>query len=128
MSDTDPLLADIEGAERTEFAGVVIDTGRAGDARVRRIVYRPGFRWSVDIRPLVGGDVCEHVHAGFLARGRIQGRYDDGCEFDFVAPAVVAIDAGHDAWVEGDESAVLIEVDFERDTVPRLGLPPRHAH
>lgn len=127
MSD-DALLADMEGAERTEFAGVVIDTRRVGDARVRRIVYRPGFRWSADIRPLVGGDVCEHVHVGFLARGRVDGRYEDGCEFSFVAPQVVAIDAGHDAWVGDEGPAVLIEVDFEQDTVARLGVPPRHAH
>jgi hypothetical protein len=28
----------------------------------------------------------------------------------------------------GDEPAVLIEFDFERDTVSRLGMPEAHEH
>ena len=40
----------------------------------------------------------------------------------------VAIEPGHDAWVMGDEAAVLIEVDFENDTVSRFGLPSSHRH
>jgi len=35
---------------------------------------------------------------------------------------------GHDAVVVGDVAAVLIEVDFETDTVNRLGLPASHQH
>jgi hypothetical protein len=34
----------------------------------------------------------------------------------------VSIKPGHDAWVEGDEPAVLVEFDFERETSERLGL------
>ena len=35
---------------------------------------------------------------------------------------------GHDAWVIGDEPAVLIEVDYEADTIARLGLAAEHTH
>jgi len=45
-----------------------------------------------------------------------------------VAPQVVAIEPGHDAWVTGTEAAVLIEFDAESDTVRRFGLPPEHRH
>ena len=45
-----------------------------------------------------------------------------------VAPQVVAIDPGHDGWVVGDEAAILIEFDFEGDTVRRLGMPEVHRH
>jgi hypothetical protein len=128
MAEPDVLLGDMAGSERTELAGMTVDAGAAGDARIRRIVYPPGYRWSVDIRPVVGGDVCEHAHVGFLARGRLAGRYEDGCEFDYQAPQVVAIEPGHDAWVGDAEPAVLIEVDFERETVGRLGMAARHAH
>ena len=69
-----------------------------------------------------------HAHVGFLARGRVQGRYRDGCAFEIVAPQVVAIEPGHDAWVTGTEGAVLIEFDAESDTVRRFGLPPEHRH
>ncbi len=39
------------------------------------------------------------------------------------APAVVDVAPGHDAWVPGDEPGVLIEDDFEGDTVVRLDSP-----
>jgi streptogramin lyase len=69
-----------------------------------------------------------HAHIGFLARGRIQGEYRDGCTFDFSAPQVVRIDPGHDAWVVGDEAAVLIQFDSEEGTARRFGLPSQHKH
>ena len=39
------------------------------------------------------------------------------------APAVVDVAPGHDAWVPGDEPGVLIEDDFEEDTVVHLDSP-----
>jgi hypothetical protein len=123
----DPLLAPMTGTERRDVGGAQIDVGRAGTARVRRAIYPAGFRWSSHVRPIVDTSTCMHVHVGFLARGRIKGRYADGCAFEFSAPQVVVIEPDHDAWV-GDEPAVLIEFDFERETVARLGLPERHQH
>jgi hypothetical protein len=108
--------------------GAQVDVGRAGAARVRRVIYPAGFRWSSHVKSIVGTETCRHAHVGFLARGRVQGRYADGCTFDFVAPQVVVIEPDHDAWIAGDEPAVLIEFDFERDTLERLGLPERHQH
>ncbi len=128
MTTSDPLLAPIKDAERREVGGVQVDAVRAGDARVKRIVYAPGFRWSTHMKPIIGGDACMHAHVGFLARGRIHVEYPDGCVHEFEAPQVVAIDPGHDGWVVGDEPAVLIEIDFEGDTVNRLGMPAVHTH
>lgn len=125
----DPLVsAPVKGATRREVGGAVIDTGSAGGARVKRVVYPPGFRWSVDMKPLVGSGLCQHAHVGFLAKGEIHIEYPDGCVEEFAAPQVVAIAPGHDGWVVGRTPAVLIEVDFERDTVARLGVPPAHRH
>jgi hypothetical protein len=58
----------------------------------------------------------------------MDGEYEDGCTFSFVAPAALVVEPGHDAWVVGDEAAVFIGVDFEGDTAARFGVPPRHAH
>lgn len=124
----DPLLAPIRGSERRDVGGAQIDVVQAGAARVRRAIYPAGFRWSSNVKPIVDTGSCMHAHVGFLARGRIQGRYGDGCPFDFVAPQAVVIEPDHDAWIPGDEPAVLIEFDFERDTTARLGLPERHRH
>jgi hypothetical protein len=127
MSD-DPLLGPVAGAERQDFAGMRIDVGTVGSARIKRLVYQPGGRWSTHVKPLVGTEWCEHAHVGFLARGHFVGEYADGGGFDFQAPAVISVDPGHDSWVEGDDPVVLIQFDFEKDTLGRLGLEPRTAH
>ncbi|MDR3747648.1 MAG: hypothetical protein P4M04_05795 [Acidobacteriota bacterium] len=126
MSTFDPLLAPMDGAEHQQIAGVQIDVGRAGNARVKRVIYPPGFRWSTHIKPIVGTDLCMHAHAGFLARGRIHMEFADGCIVEFNAPQVVVIEPGHDGWVVGTEPAVLIEFDFGNDTVSSMGLAGSH--
>jgi hypothetical protein len=64
----------------------------------------------------------------FLARGKVEGEYPDGCRFSYEAPSAFVIEPGHDAWVAGDEPAVLIEFDYEKDTAARFGLPEEHRH
>jgi hypothetical protein len=125
---TDSLLAAIDGADHRELAGVEIDIMPVGNARLKRAVYPPGHRWSAELRDLVGTELCMHAHVGFLARGHIAGEYADGCRFEYVAPAAIAIEPEHDAWVIGDEPAVLIQFDYESETAQRLGLPERHCH
>ncbi len=124
----DPLLGAVKGADRREVGHVRLDVGRAGAARVKRLIYPAGFRWSVDMKPIVGTDLCMHAHVGFLARGEIHVEYADGCVVEHKAPQIVAIEPGHDGWVVGDEPVVLIEFDFEGDTIRRLGMPDAHRH
>jgi hypothetical protein len=128
MTATDPLLAPIDGADRLDVSGVQIDVARTGEARVKRVIYQPGFRWSTDMKSHVGTDLCMHAHVGFLARGEIHIEYPDGCTQELRAPSIVAIEPGHDGWVVGSEPAVLIEFDFEGDTVRRCGMPSAHRH
>ena len=122
----DPLLAPIAGADRRVVGGVAIDVMLAANGRIKRVVYPPGFRWSAHMRPVVGTELCMHAHVGFLARGKVRGRYADGCAFELAAPRSVVIEPAHDAEVVGDEAAVLIEFDAEADTARRFGLPPEH--
>ena len=123
-----PLVANVKGAERREIGHVRLEVGRAGAARVKRMIYPAGFRWSVDMKPIVGTDYCMHAHVGFLAQGEIHIEYPDGCIVEHKAPQIVAIEPGHDGWVVGREPVVLIEFDFERDTINRLGMPTAHRH
>ena len=92
------------------------------------MIYPAGFRWSVDMKPIVGTDRCMHAHVGFLERGEMHIEYGDGCSAEYKAPEIVAIEPGHDGWVVGKEPVVLIEFDFESDTVSRLGMPDAHRH
>jgi hypothetical protein len=124
----DPLLEAVKGAERRTIGHVRLEVGRAGAARVKRMIYPTGFRWSVDMKPIVGTDLCMHAHVGFLARGEIHIEYADGCIVEHKAPQIVAIEPGHDGWVVGKEPVVLIEFDFESDTIRRLGMPDAHSH
>ncbi|MCA1584008.1 MAG: hypothetical protein LC791_04280 [Acidobacteria bacterium] len=126
MGSSDPLLAPLPDAERREVGGVTLDIVRTGASRVKRVVYPAGFRWSTHMKPIVGGDRCMHTHVGFLARGSVHVEYEDGCTLELTAPQVMAVEPGHDAWVVGQEPAVLIEIDFEGDSVERLGMPARH--
>jgi hypothetical protein len=128
MSFADPLTAPIKGAERRTIGGVQVDVVRTGGARVKRMIYPPGFRWSTHMRGSVGTDLCQHAHVGFLARGAIHVQYGDGCIVELEAPQAIAIEPGHDGWVVGKEAAVVIEFDFEGDTVKRLGMPNAHRH
>lgn len=125
---SDPLLAPMKGIERRDVGGVRLEVGRAGDARVKRMVYPAGFRWSVEMKPIVGTELCMHAHVGFLAHGEIHIEYADGCVVEHKAPQIVAIEPGHDGWVVGKEPVVLIEFDFEGDTIRRLGMPDAHRH
>jgi hypothetical protein len=128
MNPTDPLLAPVQADQHHEVGGVVIDISRAGQARVKRMIYPVGFRWDTHLRALIGSDLCQHTHVGFIARGQINVRFADGCVVEYKAPQFVAVEPGHEGWVVGDEPAVLIEFDFEGDTAERLGLPSGHHH
>ena len=128
MSNTDPLIGPMKGAVSRMVGGVQVDVAPAGEARVKRMIYPVGFRWSRDIKPAVGTDYCMHAHVGFLARGQVHIEYADGCTEDFAAPQVLEIAPEHDGWVVGDEPAVVIEIDFQGETAKRCGMPERHGH
>jgi hypothetical protein len=128
MSTNDPLLAPLAGGEYRKIGGAQIDVVRTGACRVKRVVYPPGFRWSKDMKAIVGTDLCMHAHVGFLVSGQIHIQYADGCTLEFAAPQAVAIEPGHDGWVMGNEPAVMVEFDFEGETVSRLGMPAVHRH
>ena len=122
------LFAPVKGAERREIGHVLLEVGKAGNARVKRMVYPAGFRWSKDMKPVVGTELCMHGHVGFLVHGEIHIEYPDGCVIEHKAPQIIVIDPGHDGWVVGKEPVVMIEFDFERDTIAKLGLPSSHTH
>lgn len=127
MTHGDALLAPMKDADHREVAGVLMDVVSAGTGRIKRVVYPTGFRWSTHMQPIVGTERCMHAHIGFLARGQVHVEYPDGCTEEFTAPQVITIHPGHDAWVVGDDPAVLIEVDFEAETPQLFGLTG-HRH
>ena len=43
---SDALLAAVKGADRRNIGHVQLDVRRAGAARVKRMIYPPGFHWA----------------------------------------------------------------------------------
>jgi hypothetical protein len=76
----------------------------------------------------VGTALCMHAHVGFLVSGEIHIEYADGCVVEHKAPQILAIEPGHDGWVVGKEPVVVIEFDFEKNTIDRLGISGVHRH
>jgi hypothetical protein len=128
MDRKDPLVAPIKADLHKDLGGVQVDVMRAGNGRVKRMVYPPGFNWAKDLKPIVGTDHCMHSHVGFMAHGQINIQFADGCIEEFIAPMFVSVEPGHVGWVVGDEPAVLIEFDFEGETVEKLNVPRVHNH
>jgi class 3 adenylate cyclase len=81
------------------------------DTVVGRMTYEPGWRWSVDVRPIAGTDTCQYHHVGMALSGVLRVQLPDGTELEIGPGDVFEIPPGHDAWVVGDEP--WISVDFE---------------
>lgn len=79
------------------------------DGTVGRLVLEPGWRWSVDVKPIAGTDWCEAPHFQYQVSGTIHVRMKDGTEFDLGPGSVSHLPAGHDAWVVGNEPVVLVD-------------------
>lgn len=116
------LEGELQGAVRTEIGGLVVDELAAGNGRIKRVMYPPGWNWREQMQPVTGTEWCEHVHVGFIAQGTMEVEFDDGAVELLRAPAAVITAAGHAGRVVGDEAVVLIQVDCGRDTETVFGL------
>ena len=76
---------------------------------VGRATFRPGWRWSEHVKPIVGTESCQAAHVGYMVSGRTAVRMDDGSEMEFGPGDFVSIPSGHDGWTVGDEPAVMID-------------------
>ena len=80
------------------------DNGPVGRAR-----FEPGWKWSDHIKPIAKTDSCEAAHAGYVISGRMKVVMNDGTEDEFGPGDLMIIPPGHDAWIVGDEAAVVID-------------------
>ena len=93
---------------------------RVGTYTIGRGVLEPGWRWSIHMAPVMGTPSCPVHHLQVLLSGRFGVRMDDGEEIELVPNDVVDIPPGHDAWVIGDEPAVLLDIAGNIDAI---GVP-----
>jgi class 3 adenylate cyclase len=95
--------------EVLEFPRLTVRVVDLGDITVGHFVNEPGWRWSEDVRPRVGGDWCQARHLGMILSGRLGVLLRDGTELEFGPNDVFDIPPEHDGWTVGDEPCVQIE-------------------
>jgi len=89
---------------RTHFVTVNLDDATVGHCR-----FEPGWRWSVDVAPLMGATSCPIRHLGYSMSGSVHVEMDDGQTLDIGPDSVFDVPPGHDKWVVGDEPWETIE-------------------
>jgi class 3 adenylate cyclase len=93
-----------------------------GEAYVGRYVHKPGWRWSKDVKPLVGTPSCQYHHQGFVLSGQVHLTTDDGAQRTLGPGEAFNIPPGHDAYVVGDEPCITVEFRGARDWAkPAIG-------
>ena len=75
-----------------------------------RFNFEPGWRWSECVKPVVKTESCQVSHVGYAISGRITVQMKDGTKKTVSAGESYSIPPGHDAWVEGNEGFVAVEV------------------
>ena len=95
--------------EVREFSRLRVEMVDLGDHTVGRLVSAPGWRWSVDVQPQVGGRWCQARHVGIVLSGRLGAEMSDGQVMEFGPNDVFEIPPGHDGYTIGDEPCVQIE-------------------
>jgi hypothetical protein len=95
--------------ETREFPNGRAEILQIGDGEVGRFVFEPGWRWSNDVKPIAGTHSCEAPHFQYHLSGQLAIRMDDGTEFVAGPGEITSLPSGHDAWVVGDEPAVVID-------------------
>jgi class 3 adenylate cyclase len=107
--------------ESIRFPGITEDLVEIAGMTIARTVQEPGWRWSKDMRPLVGGDWCEARHIGLTLSGRHGALLRDGTVIEFGPDDLYDIPPGHDGYTVGAEPAVMIEWSGMRAFARSLG-------
>jgi len=77
---------------------------------IGRFTLQPGWRWSQCVKPVVKTDACQVGHVGYAVSGRLAVKMNDGSQTEILPGMSYTIPPGHDAWVEGNEPLVAIEI------------------
>src|ERR1017187_2518564 len=96
--------------ERRTFDKGQLELVSLGGILFGRGTFQPGWKWSTSVKPLVKTKSCEAPHLQYHVSGRLHVVMDDGSEAEFGPGDVSLLPPGHDAWVVGNEPAVVIDI------------------
>ncbi|MGZ8688405.1 MAG: cupin domain-containing protein, partial [Gaiellaceae bacterium] len=81
-----------------------------GGVQIGRGMFEPGWRWSEHVKQLAGTDSCQSAHTGYVIQGRMIVRMDNGVEIEYATGDAFFMPPGHDAWIVGDQTCILIDM------------------
>jgi len=96
--------------ETRTFPKGKIDLVKVGEYTVGKATFEPGWKWSESVKPIAKTHSCQAAHTNFHLSGRLHVKMDDGTEVEFGPGEVGMIPPGHDAWVVGNEPAVMYDI------------------
>src|ERR1700748_1583521 len=112
MQDTQRLTAH-KGFDSPEGVREVPDgkgeIANIGGGEVGRYTLQPGWRWSEHVKPVAGTELCEAPHFQYSLSGTVHVVMADASELDVGPGETSVLEPGHDAWVVGDEPAVVVD-------------------
>ena len=97
--------------EVREFPKGKVELVNVGGAMIGRATFQPGWKWSESVQPLVKTKSCEAPHFQYHVSGTLMVKMDDGTVLECKPGSISLLPLGHDAWVKGNEPAVV--VDFQ---------------
>jgi class 3 adenylate cyclase len=106
--------------EVRKLPALTLNLLRVGSLAVGYATVQPGFRWSTHLREKTEAPLCQIHHRQLLLSGRFAVQMDDGEYVEIGPNEIFDVPPGHDAWVVGDEPAVLL--DF-LGNIEQLGRP-----
>jgi quercetin dioxygenase-like cupin family protein len=105
-------LADVEA----DAHGLVSKkTAELDGVAVTEVTFHPGAKWSKDLKPYAGTDLCELPHVALVTAGTLHVELSDGSQEDFSAGDVMLLPPGHDAWSVGDQACTFVEFSKGND-------------
>jgi hypothetical protein len=95
--------------ETRSFSNGQMEIVKVGGLQVGRATFNPGWKWSNDVKPIAGTELCEFDHSGYVVSGQMKIVFKDGSELNLGPGDAVSIPAGHDGWVVGSEPLVMVD-------------------
>lgn len=104
--------------EVREFPKGRVELVKIGGATIGRATFQPGWKWSTSVQPLAKTTSCEAPHFQYHLSGVLMVKMDDGTVLECKPGQVSLLPQGHDAWVVGNEPAVVVDfqgmIDYAR--------------
>lgn len=95
--------------EVRKFEKGKVELVNVGGVMIGRATFEPGWKWSTCVKPIAKTDNCMAAHFGYQISGTMVTKLAGGNEVTSKAGDVLSIPPGHDGWVVGNETVVVLD-------------------